>query len=74
MKENIRNVVTSRVESGKLVVDGKAYPPQWPVGNVFYSRGKPGRDVFYMLNSGIFKNKPNVVKDKLIVKGIEINN
>jgi hypothetical protein len=74
MKDNIRNVVAGWIKSCKQVVDGKAYSPQWPVGNIFYSRGKPGRDIFYMLNSGIFKNKPNVVKNKLIVKSIEINN
>jgi hypothetical protein len=74
MKDNIRNVVTGRVEPCKLVVNSKAYSPKWPVGNILYSRGKTGREFFYMLNSGIVTNERKIVKNKLIVKRIEINN
>ena len=74
MKENIRNVVADRIESGKLIVDGKADTPKRPVRNSMYPRGKTGRDPFYMLNGRIVKNKRNVIKYKLIIKGVEINN
>ena len=74
MKGNITNVVADRVESRKLIVDGKAYSPKRPVGNSVYPRGKTGRNPFYMLNGGIVKNKWNVIKYKLITKGVEVNN
>ena len=74
MKENIRNVVADRIETGKLIVDCKAYPSKRPVGNSVYPGGKTGRNLFYMLNSGIVKNKGNVIKYKLISKGVKVNN
>ena len=74
MEKNIRNVVADRIKSCKLVVDCKAYPPKRPIGNSVYPRSKTGRDPFNMLNGGIVNNKWNVIKYKLIIKGVEINN
>ena len=46
MKENIGDVIADRVKTSELIIDSEAYSPQWSVGNVFYTRGKTGRDVF----------------------------
>jgi len=73
VKDNIRDVVADGIEAGELIVDGEAYPPERPVGDAFYSRGKTGRDIFYVLNGRIVKNKWDVIKYKLIIKGIEVN-
>lgn len=67
-------MVADRVEFRKLVVNGKAYPPKRSVGNSVYPGGKTGRNPFYMLNGGIVKNKRDVIKYKLIIKGVEVNN
>ena len=74
MEENIGDVIADRVETGELIIDGEAYPPQWPVGNVFYSRGKTGKNIVYILNCRVVKNKWNIIKYKLIIEGIEVNN
>ena len=74
MKNSVRNVVAGRIESCELIVNSKAYSPQWPVGNLLYSRGKMGRDFFYMPKSWIITNERKIVKNKLVVKGIKINN
>ena len=74
VKENIRNVVADRIESGKLIVNGKADSPKGSVGNVSYPWGKAGRNFFYTLNGRIVKNKWNVIKYKLIIKAVEVNN
>ena len=73
MKENIRNVVAGRIETGKLVVNGITYSPQWSVGHFIYSGGKAGRKSLYMFEGGIVENKRNVVKHKFIRKRIEVN-
>ncbi len=74
MKDNIRDVVADGIETGKLIVDGEAYPSKRPVGDVSYSRAKTGRDIFYVLNGRVVKNKWDVIKYKLIIKGVEVNN
>ena len=66
-------MVTDWIETGKQIVNGIGNGTQRPVGNPVNSRGKAGWNFFYMLYKGIFENEGNVIKNKLIVKGVEVN-
>jgi hypothetical protein len=73
MIDNIGDVVGDGIESGELIIYGIAHPPQGTIRGLVYSGEKIGRYPGKISDGRIVADEGKVIKNELIVQGVEIN-